>query len=104
MKTMVICLLLLLSTAVANAAAGPSLERGKALFENDKLGSNGKSCATCHPNGKRLEWAATFEESRLANIVNKCIEQSLKGKPLDPAADDMRSLLMYLKTFAGPGY
>ncbi len=104
MKIMVISLLLLLSAAVANAAAGPTLERGKALFENDKLGSNGKSCATCHPGGKRLEWAATFEESRLANIVNKCIEQSLKGKPLDPAADDMRSLLMYIKTFAGPGY
>ncbi len=94
----------LISLAVtAQAADGPTLERGKELFESTKLGTSGKSCASCHPGGRKLEWAATYDEGKLTGIVNKCIEKALKGKPLDPAGNDMQSLIMYMKTFAGPG-
>lgn len=104
MKRGIAALLMLLAVCtVAVAAEGPSLERGKYLFENDKLGTSGKSCASCHPGGKKLEWAATFEEERLIRTVNECITKPLRGKPLDPESDDMRSLIMYIRTFAGPG-
>lgn len=91
-------------TAVAAVAEGPSVERGRELFESEKLGSSGKSCASCHPGGRKLEWAAaSYEDERLAGIINNCIANPLKGKPLEPASDDLRSLLLYIKTFAGPG-
>ncbi len=84
-------------------AAGPSLEKGKELFESAKLGTNGKSCATCHLDGKRLQGAAAYEEGELAGIVNNCIARALAGKEMDPQSDDMRSLVMYIKSVAGPG-
>lgn len=93
----------LVSIAVAaQAADGPSLERGKELFESTKLGTSGKSCASCHPGGRKLEWAATYDDGKLSSTINMCIEKALKGKPLDPAGDDMQSFILYMKTFAGP--
>ncbi|KAF0218515.1 MAG: hypothetical protein FD174_2815 [Geobacteraceae bacterium] len=104
MKKAIYAILLVTALAVPAAASeGPSLERGKALFEDGKLGTSGKSCATCHQGGRKLEWAATYEEEKLAGIINNCVKQALKGKPLDPDSDDMKSMVMYIKTFAGPG-
>ncbi|HTP65403.1 MAG TPA: cytochrome C, partial [Geobacteraceae bacterium] len=79
-------------------AAGPSLERGKELFNSTRLGTNGKSCAGCHQGGKRLAGAASHDEGELATIVNQCIATMLKGKPLDPGSADMKSLIMYIKS------
>ena len=93
----------LVSIAVtAQAADGPTLERGKELFESTKLGTTGNSCATCHPGGRKLEWAATYDDGKLKSVVNKCIEKALRGNTLDPAGNDMQSIIMYMKTFAGP--
>jgi len=76
--------------------------KGKALFESAKLGTNGKSCATCHPGGSKLEWPATFPEEKLAEAVNTCISKALKGKPLPVESTELKSLVRYIKTFAGP--
>jgi hypothetical protein len=104
MKIIAIVMLMLGATiATALAAEVPPEERGKELFESVKLGTNGKSCATCHPGGKKLEWAATYEDEKLAAIINSCIGKALKGKPLPTDADSMKSMMMYIKTFAGPG-
>lgn len=104
MKNRFLLAAFLMSVAVvAQAADGPTLERGRELFGSTKLGTNGKSCASCHPGGRKLEWAATFDDEKLVGITNKCIEKALKGTPLDPAGTDMQSLIMYMKTFAGPG-
>jgi mono/diheme cytochrome c family protein len=86
--------------APAVAAEQPSAARGKELFESTQLGTNGKSCAGCHPGGKKLEAAAGYDEEQLGEIINQCITRPLKGKALDPAASDMKSLIMYLRTFA----
>lgn len=96
------CLTLLLAGTALAEEEGGSVERGKALFEDTKLGTTGNSCASCHPGGRKLEWAATFNEEKLASIVNNCIKNSLKGKPLATGSDDMKSLVRYIKTFAGP--
>ena len=98
---------LLLVVAVVAASAHftlagepPSAERGRELFESVKLGSSGKSCSTCHPGVRKLEWAGTMEEERLVKTINKCIAGPLKGKPLPPESDDMKSLVLYLRSLA----
>ncbi len=98
-------LMLLLTTLLASLAwaAEPSAERGKELFNSTELGSNGKSCATCHRDGKKLERAATYADGELGEIINQCIKNPLEGKGLDLSSSDMKSLIIYIKAFAGPG-
>jgi cytochrome c len=98
-------LILLMPPLLASLAwaDGPSMERGKELFNSAKLGSNGKSCATCHRDGKKLEHAATYDEGELGEIINRCIKDPLDGKALDPTSSDMKSLIIFVKSFAGPG-
>jgi cytochrome c peroxidase len=92
-----------LNVAGVDAAEGVSIERGRELFESDKLGKSGKSCMTCHPGGKKLEWAGTFEYEKLEDMTNRCIQKALQGKPLKVGSDEIKSLIMYIKTFAEPG-
>jgi cytochrome c len=44
--------------------------------------------------------AAGYAEGELAGIINACIEKPLKGTALDPASGEMKSLIMYIRTFA----
>ncbi|HZV80854.1 MAG TPA: cytochrome C [Geobacteraceae bacterium] len=81
----------------------PSLVRGQELFESEHLGTSGKSCATCHPGGKKLEGAGNYGDDELTTTVNTCIAGPLKGKILDPESTDMKSLVLYLKSFSKPG-
>lgn len=98
-----VCAMVLAGTA-AFAAEDVSVERGRELFSSPALGKSGKSCHSCHPGGKKLEMAAASEsDERLAGTINNCIVQILKGKALEPASSEMQSLLMYIRTFAGPG-
>lgn len=85
--------------SVTFAAETGSIARGKELFNSTKLGTNGKSCATCHPEGKRLEEVSSLGEDQLIAIVNRCIKAPLAGTPLPPDSADMKSLVLYLKTF-----
>jgi cytochrome c553 len=73
-----------------------SVEKGKALFNDPKLGTTGKSCNDCHPNGKGAEKAAMRKD--LESIVNGCIVQSIKGKALDAKSVEMQSLILYIKS------
>ncbi len=101
MKNTAITIVMLAALAApAVAADQPSAARGKELFESTQLGASGNSCAGCHPGGKKLEAAAGYDEEQLVEIINQCITRPLKGKALDPAAPDMKSLVMYLRTFA----
>ena len=101
MKIAAITVVMLAALAAqALAADQPSAARGRELFESIQLGTSGKSCASCHQGGKKLEAAAGYDEGQLGEIINQCITNPLKGKALDPAAPDMKSLIMYLRTFA----
>ncbi|QEM70195.1 cytochrome C [Geobacter sp. FeAm09] len=80
------------------AAVSPSPERGKELFNSVALGTNGKSCASCHPGGKGLEKSAASDPEKLAKVVNRCIVKALKGKALPSKSPDLASLVSYLKT------
>ena len=76
-----------------------SLEKGKALFNDPKLGTTGKSCNDCHPGGKGTEKAAA--KSDLERIVNSCITHSIKGKELDVKSVEMQSIVLYIKSLGG---
>ena len=81
------------------AAETVSAQRGEALFNDTRLGTNGKSCSTCHAKGKGLKEAYEYSDANLAAIVNRCIEKPLAGTPIAPDSPDMKSLLLYLRTF-----
>lgn len=102
MKKMMVCLMIVAGASSLWAAEKVSVDRGMELFESTRLGKSGKSCASCHPGGRRLEWAATFEDEKIAQMINVCIQKALQGKPLPVDSDDMKSFVLYLKTFAGP--
>jgi cytochrome c len=94
-----ICVLAMLWTTAA-IAAGASLERGKNIFESRSLGTNGRSCATCHRDGKDLDFVSSYDDGKLAGIVNNCIKKPLAGTPLQTDSEEMKSLLLYLRSIA----
>lgn len=103
MKMTGIMVLVLIGLAGAAPAADKDpVARGKELFNSKSLGSNGKSCAKCHPNGKSLEGIGSYNEQQLGEVVNSCIERSLAGKPLAADSTDLKALIAYLRTFAKP--
>ena len=91
----------LLAGAAPAKPPGVSAGRGKALFESTKLGTNGKSCATCHAGGKRFAEVAETPDDELAEYVNSCIEAMLAGKPLPAGSDDLRALVLHVRSLAG---
>jgi cytochrome c len=93
----VLAALFVISSAVAAIPNEASLDKGKALFNDPKLGTTGKSCNTCHPDGRGLDNAGA--KSDLANILNSCITKGLKGKALDVKSVEMQSLMLYVKSF-----
>ncbi len=85
------------------SADGPSLERGKELFNSTQLGSNGKSCATCHRGGNKLEEVNNYSDEQLAETVSQCIRAALKGKAVEPDSSDVKSLVLYVRKLGKPG-
>jgi cytochrome c len=93
---------------VAIAFATGDAERGKALFNDPKLGGSqtATSCNTCHPNGKGLEGIADKKEwtlpagtmNSLEATVNQCIKGALKGEPLPPDSQEMQDIIAYMRT------
>ncbi len=101
-KLSVILMVVLLALFVISIAASAipqdvSLDKGKALFNDPKLGTTGKSCNSCHPDGKGLDKAG--EKSNLENILNSCITKGLKGNALDVKSAEIQSLVLYVKSF-----
>ncbi|HLE41866.1 MAG TPA: hypothetical protein VI956_10180 [Nitrospirota bacterium] len=112
MKCLKIVLLVVLIVSLGSGiamAAGSSVKKGKALFNDTKLGTAGNSCNTCHPDGKGLEGAGSKKEWKtpggahktLEEAVNTCIGMALKGKDLDVKSDKMKSMVMYIKSLGG---
>lgn len=112
MKILKIVLLSLIAISLlfsgAFAAKHLPEERGKALFNDPKLGggTTGKSCNSCHPDGKGLEASADKKEFKimgktqksLEEAVNVCIEMAMKGKAIDPKSEQMKDIVAYIKS------
>lgn len=113
-KVVMFCLVVLGSVSSgAMAMKHTAEERGKALFNDPKLGggTSGSSCNTCHPDGKGLEGVATKKEWRtpggrhksLEEAVNVCVTMALKGKALDVKSEQMKDIIAYLKSLKQAG-
>jgi mono/diheme cytochrome c family protein len=103
MKGLRLALLVVVSFSlmVTVALAAGNAEKGKALFSDPKLGggTSGKSCNSCHPDGKGVEKAADRKD--LEKVVNTCIKNALKGKGIDPKSAEMADMIAYLKSLKG---
>ncbi|MBI5057705.1 MAG: hypothetical protein HZB61_13910 [Nitrospirae bacterium] len=82
--------------------------KGKALFNDPKFAgaTTGKSCNSCHPDGKGLDKAGDKHEFKimghtqksLEEAVNSCIEGAIKGKALDLSSVQMKDMVAYIKS------
>jgi len=102
-----------------------SVTHGKELFASAKIGTNGFTCATCHPGGKttggkvpmgKMEMpiptlegvAVTFPKFKVPNnavitlqeMNNNCVVMFLKGQPLPLGGQDARDLAFYVSTLS----
>ena len=79
-------------------SGGASVEQGKQLFNDPGLGgsTNKTSCASCHPDGRKLEQAGN--KTNLTQMINTCIERPLKGQALEVDSPEMDSLKKYIKS------
>src|SRR5512141_564676 len=111
MKSLKIIALISIAMLVASAVFAmhhTPEDRGKTLFNDPKLGggTSGKSCSTCHPDGKGLEgvgskkrWKTPGGEfTSLEEATNVCITMALKGKALDVKSEQMKDLVSYMKS------
>jgi len=92
-----------LSLIFSLAIAAGNVEKGKALFNDPKLGGGtaGVSCNSCHPDGKGVEKAADWKDKDLEKQVNLCIKNALKGKGIDPKSAEMADIIAYVKSLKG---
>lgn len=100
MKYVIIALSMLAMSSAVMAMDGISVERGKELFSGTELGTNGKSCISCHRDGEGLAKAALYDDDNLGVAINRCIQNALEGEMLDDRSAGMKSLIMYIKSLA----
>jgi mono/diheme cytochrome c family protein len=91
--------------ATPGEAAVDPVAEGKALFADTGLGTNGKSCASCHQDGadlagKAAEYPKEVEmlqrEASVEDVVNLCIVQAMGGTELEGAK--MQAMKAYLES------
>ncbi len=99
-KLMVVVAVLVLFGSGVSLAQEPeaSAEKGMVLFSDSNLGTSGKSCYSCHPDGQGMEMAGGKEN--LTDIINTCISRPLKGQALDTKSVEMQSMVIYIKSLA----
>jgi mono/diheme cytochrome c family protein len=93
--------LLGLGLASSYAFGSGDAAKGKVLFTDPKFagGTTGKSCSSCHPDGKGAAKAGDNKEVR--KIINGCIVKALQGKAILPDSAEMDDLVAYLKSVMG---
>lgn len=96
--------LLLTSHCVYAGDTKPSAELGKQLFSDPSLGTNGKSCSTCHQSERKLGTIAAKSSwfdggvKTLEQAISGCIQGSLKGKNLPEDSVEVQSIALYMRS------
>lgn len=95
-----ISLMMVMTAGIAAAKEKTSVELGQKLFNDPKLGgaTSGQTCNSCHAGGKGLEKAGN--NTKLAEMINKCITGALQGKKIDGRSVEMKSLKLYIQSIA----
>lgn len=110
MKNITILVLLIIALPWGVDAAAADSQRGGRLFASPELGggTSGKTCLTCHEGARDFEPATMTREryevmdipmANLPEVINFCIEVTLRGEGLDPQGRDMSDLIAYLRIF-----
>lgn len=80
-----------------------AVKKGRQVFTDSKLGSNGVACAQCHPNGANThpETYPKFQKQlgRVAamwEMINWCIRNPLEGKALAADSPEMIAIQTYI--------
>lgn len=84
-------------SAPALAVEGPTLELGKTLFESTELGTSGRSCKSCHLDGKGLGQITQSDDITIKGRINRCLRNAQGGEVLDTGSQEMEALLNYVK-------
>jgi cytochrome c len=95
----VVVLSVLFIASFAYATEKPGIDLGEKLFQSESLGSNGKSCSSCHSGGKGLQEISSYDDATLKEMINFCIRDALKGEMIGLDSNEMNSLLSYLRSF-----
>lgn len=98
-KSIIFASMLLLMSIHVHANEAPNLNLGQTLFESEELGTNGKSCQTCHAQGKGLDKIGDFSDEELKDIINACLRDALGGKTISIESQEMEALHAYVRTF-----
>lgn len=98
-KSIIFVSMFLFIGAQVCANEAPSLSLGKTLFESEELGTRGKSCQTCHHQGKGLDMVGDFNDAELKDIINACLRDALGGKLISVESQEMEALHSYVRTF-----
>ena len=79
------------------------VEKGRALWVDGELGTNGVACAQCHPNAANThpETYPKFQQqlgrvATLREMINWCIQQPLEGAPLELDSAEMVAIEAYV--------
>ena len=91
---------MLLASGIASAAGKSSVETGREMFNDPKLGGspNESSCNSCHAGGKGLEYAG--ESKKFTKLVNTCLVDRMEGEKMDGRTVSMRSLKLYIMSLS----
>lgn len=77
--------------------ASADISAGEKLFQSTALGSNGKSCKSCHAQGAGLENLNDYDSEVLRGLINICVEDALKGSPFPAGAQELKDLEEYIR-------
>ena len=79
------------------------VKEGRKLFTSPALGSNDVTCNQCHPNATNThpETYPKFQKqlgkvATMAQMINWCIQNPLKGKPLALDSKEMTAIIAYI--------
>ncbi len=102
--------LIICGLVFSSVFAAGNVEKGKTIFNDPKAfsGTAGKSCASCHPDGKGLEKSAMKGKKEwknpagmwlnLEDAINVCVILANKGTTMDPKSEDMKEIVAYIKS------
>lgn len=83
------------------------MDKGGKLWNDKQLGTSGAACATCHADGKGLKKAPFPKYIKMADdiltldqMINFCLLNPMKGKPLTWNSVEMTALAAYAQANA----
>ncbi|NOY64620.1 MAG: hypothetical protein GXO97_04380 [Nitrospirae bacterium] len=107
MKKLHLLLLSLVAISLSFSLAFAGVLDGKRLFNDTTLGTNEKSCNSCHPDGSGIngkKQSYTIMGQKLGSVedaINLCIKMALNGKVLKKDSQKMKDLSSFVKTLTG---